>query len=128
MTNKCLFLFLPVSIPMPCSNLHTCPFCSKLSLPSKDLQRPRALTFRGGDTIKGRECIKKLFFIPIYEDTCLFSSDGLSVLGAGVHSFYERYKEFLFPFTGPKPFCITLEAFSHFLPLITTVRTGFLMS
>lgn len=51
-TNKCLFLFLLVSLPMPCSHLHTCPFCSRLSLLSLYLQSPVALAFIGGVTIR----------------------------------------------------------------------------
>lgn len=94
----------------------------------KDLESPNALVFRGGDTIKGRECRKKIFFIPIYKDIFLFSSHGLSVLGAGAPGFYGQCKVFLFPITVLKPFCIPLEAFRHVLPPITTVRIAFLTS
>lgn len=82
-------LFLPVSLPMPCSHLHTCPFCSRLSLASMYLQSPGALAFMGGDTVRGREYVKKSFFIPMCEYICLFSSHGLSVLGAKSKGFLQ---------------------------------------
>lgn len=78
---------------------------------------------------KRRECVKNSFFIPVCSYSCLFSSHGLSVLGAKSKRFLQQCKFSIpVPLHCAKPFCITLEAFRDFLPPVPTVRTRFLMS